>query len=210
MCIRDRTRSGGLGAILCVLLLLMIAAGTGAPGVARAADPATCKAVRMSDIGWTDVTATTAVTSVILEELGYAPKITVLSVPVTFASMKNKDVDVFLGNWMPAMAQDRDPFVKDGSVQVVRMNLDGAKYTLAVPEALYQAGLHDFNDIRKFAGPLNHAIYGIEPGNDGNRQVLTLIRNNTHGLGDFKLIESSEQGMPVSYTHLTLPTNREV
>jgi glycine betaine/proline transport system substrate-binding protein len=176
-------------------MLLVVVLGLVPAGVATAADPATCKAVRMSDIGWTDVTATTALTSVILEDLGYEPKITVLSVPVTFASMKNRDVDVFLGNWMPAMAQDRDPFLKDGSVQVVRMNLEGAKYTLAVPEALYQAGLHDFNDIRKFAGPLNHAIYGIEPGNDGNRQVLTLIRNNTHGLGDFKLIESSEQGM---------------
>ncbi len=190
-------RSLGPVRTLCVLMLFAVAIALGLTPArtASAAEPATCKAVRMSDIGWTDVTATTAVTSVILEDLGYEPKITVLSVPVTFASMKNKDVDVFLGNWMPAMAQDRDPFVKDGSVQVVRMNLDGAKYTLAVPEALYQAGLHDFNDIRKFAGPLNHAIYGIEPGNDGNRQVLTLIRNNAHGLGDFKLIESSEQGM---------------
>ena len=193
-------RSAGVGGILWALTLLMTALGlalpgVALPGVATAADPATCKAVRLSDIGWTDVTATTAVTSVILEDLGYAPKITVLSVPVTYAALKNKDVDVFLGNWMPSMAEDRAPFIKDGSVDVVRMNLDGAKYTLAVPEALYQAGLHDFNDIRRFAGPLNHSIYGIEPGNDGNRQILTLIHNNTHGLGDFKLVESSEQGM---------------
>jgi len=178
-------------ASMVLTLVLML----GAFGQARAADAPTCKAVRMSDIGWTDVTATTALTSVILERLGYEPKITVLSVPVTYAAMKNRDVDVFLGNWMPSMAQDRAPFLSDGSVEVVRMNLDGAKYTLAVPAYLHAAGLKDFNDIQKFAGPLNHTIYGLEPGNDGNRQVLGMIRGNVDGLGSFKLVESSEQGM---------------
>ena len=43
--------------------------------------------------------------------------------------------------------------------------------------------------------PLNHSIYGIEPGNDGNRLVLKMLKDNQYGLGDFKLIESSEQGM---------------
>jgi len=43
-----------------------------------------------------------AIFSVLLRDLGYKPHVTVLSVPVTFASMKNKDIDVFLGNWMPS------------------------------------------------------------------------------------------------------------
>ncbi len=154
-----------------------------------------CQTVRLSDIGWTDVTATTALTSTVLEDLGYKTTITVLSVPVTYAAMKNKDVDVFLGNWMPSMAQDREAFVKDGSVEVVRANLTGAKYTLAVPTYLYDAGLKDFADIPKFASQLNHKIYGLEAGNDGNRQVLGMIAKNAKGLGGFKLVESSEQGM---------------
>ena len=33
-----------------------------------------------------------------------------LSVPVTFASLKNNDIDVFLGNWMPAQEADREPY----------------------------------------------------------------------------------------------------
>jgi len=57
--------------------------------------------VRLADIGWTDVTATTALVAHLLSELGYEAQVTVLSVPVTYASMKNKDIDVFLGNWMP-------------------------------------------------------------------------------------------------------------
>jgi glycine betaine/proline transport system substrate-binding protein len=159
------------------------------------AQAASCRTVRMSDIGWTDVTATTATLGVLLRDLGYAPQITVLSVPVTYASMKNRDIDVFLGNWMPSMAADRKVYVADGSVQVIRANLTGAKYTLAVPAYTYAQGLESFADIGRFAGALDHSIYGIEPGNDGNRLVLGMIKQNRFGLGDFKLIESSEQGM---------------
>ena len=149
----------------------------------------------MSDIGWTDVTATTALTRQLLQRLGYAPKVTVLSVPVTFASMKNKDIDFFLGNWMPAQEGDRRAFLADGSVEVVRANLVGAKYTLATLAPAHDAGLHDFADISRFGTELKQTIYGIEAGNDGNRHVLEMIKQNTFGLGNFKLLESSEQGM---------------
>ena len=141
------------------------------------------------------MTATTAITAHLLRELGYRPEITVLSVPVTYASMKNKDIDVFLGNWMPSMEADRKPFVEDHSIDVLGANLTGAKYTLAVPAYTHAAGLKDFADIARFSGQLKSSIYGIEAGNDGNRQVLKMIAENQFGLGGFKLIESSEQGM---------------
>jgi glycine betaine/proline transport system substrate-binding protein len=145
-------------------------------------------------VGWTDVTATTALVAQLLRSIGYTPAITVLSVPVTFASIQNKDIDVFLGNWMPAQEADRKPYDADGSVVVIGPNLLGAKYTLAVPKYAYDAGLKDFSDIRRFAAELNNSIYGIEPGNDGNRLVLRMLKQNEFGLGDFKLVESSEQG----------------
>jgi glycine betaine/proline transport system substrate-binding protein len=177
-----------LAGALAALVLLPFAA-------TAATEPASCRIVRFSDIGWTDVTATTGLASHLVRLLGYEPKVTVLSVPVTFASIKNGDIDVFLGNWMPAQAADLRPYQDDGSVEVVGANLEGAKYTLAVPAYLHEAGLRDFGDIRRFAGELEHQIYGIEPGNDGNRLVLDMIKSNEHGLGDFKLVESSEQGM---------------
>ena len=80
---------------------------------AFAADPESCKAVRFADVGWTDITATTATASVILEALGYEPDVQVLSVPVTYTSLKNKDIDVFLGNWMPTMEADIKPYLED-------------------------------------------------------------------------------------------------
>jgi glycine betaine/proline transport system substrate-binding protein len=158
-------------------------------------EPASCQTVRFSDVGWTDVTATTALVAQLLRTIGYTPAITVLSVPVTFTSLHNEDVDVFLGNWMPAQEADRAPYLADDSVAVVGANLEGAKYTLAVPAYTYAAGLRDFSDIKQFAPALNKEIYGIEAGNDGNRLVLKMLRQNMFGLGDFKLVESSEQGM---------------
>jgi glycine betaine/proline transport system substrate-binding protein len=186
----------GLTSIAKQIALALVAVSLSA-GLAWGADSShpQCQTVRMSDIGWTDVTATTAVTSVLLEDLGYKTTITVLSVPVTYSAMKNRDIDLFLGNWMPSMEQDRAPFLKDGSVEVVRANLTGAKYTLAVPAYLYDAGLKDFSDIARFGDALGHRIVGLEAGNDGNRQVLSLIAKNAKGLGSFSLVESSEQGM---------------
>ena len=187
-------------ALLAVALLALPAAAAAAAAAAAVeasagAEPSSCQNVRLSDIGWTDVTAMTALTGVLLEQQGYKPSITVLSVPVTYASMKHQDIDVFMGNWMPSQEGDRKPYIDDGSVEVLGPNLTGAKYTLAVPAYTYEAGLRDFADISKFAASLGHTLYGIEPGNDGNRHVLEMIRSDAFGLGGFKLLESSEPGM---------------
>jgi glycine betaine/proline transport system substrate-binding protein len=122
--------------------------------VARAAgalqEPESCRVVRLSDIGWTAESVATAVFAKLLTDLGYQPQVTVLSVPVTFESMRNGDIDIFLGNWLPAQETLLQPFLDDSSVDLVRKNLVGAKYTLGVPDYLYEAGLHDFADIRRF------------------------------------------------------------
>lgn len=164
-------------------------------GTAAAAEPDSCKTVRFSDVGWTDITATTAATTTVLEALGYETETKILSVPVTYASLKNKDIDVFLGNWMPTMEGDIAAYREDGSVETVRTNLEGAKYTLAVPKYTYDKGLKSFADIAKFKDELDGKIYGIEAGNDGNRLIIDMIDANAFGLEGFEVVESSEQGM---------------
>ncbi|WP_295461432.1 choline ABC transporter substrate-binding protein [uncultured Pseudomonas sp.] len=166
-----------------------------APLAVFAAEPESCGKVRFADVGWTDITVTTAVTSEILKALGYQPTTNMISVPVTYKSMQNKDIDVFLGNWMPSMAADIKPYADNGSVETVRANLEGAKYTLAVPQYVYDAGVKSFADIAKNADKFDGKIYGIEPGNDGNRLIQGMIDKNTFDLGKFKLVESSEAGM---------------
>lgn len=162
---------------------------------AAAAEAESCRTVTFSDVGWTDITSTTATASVILSALGYQPEVQVLSVPVTYASLKSGDIDVFLGNWMPTMEADIAPYREDGSVETITTNLTGAKYTLAVPKYTFDAGLKTFQDIAQFRDQLDGKIYGIEPGNDGNRLILDMIEADQFGLSGFELVESSEAGM---------------
>jgi len=164
-------------------------------GAAAAGDAETCKKVRFSDVGWTDIQATTGIANVLLQALGYEPEVQVLSVPVTYQSLKNKDIDVFLGNWMPSMAADVKPFTDDGSVETTSQNLEGAGYGLVVPTYVADAGVKSLKDIGPNKDKFASKIYGIEPGNDGNRIVLGMIDNKANGLDGFELVESSEAGM---------------
>lgn len=154
-----------------------------------------CDKVIFSDVGWTDITATTAATSVVLQALGYETETKLLSVPVTYTALAEGDVDVFLGNWVPTMEADIAPYREAGSVETVRTNLEGAKYTLATNEAGAALGIKDFADIAKNADALEGKIYGIEAGNDGNRLILDMIAKDAFGLKAFSVVESSEQGM---------------
>ncbi|HAT8550819.1 choline ABC transporter substrate-binding protein [Vibrio vulnificus] len=154
-----------------------------------------CQTVSFADVGWTDITATTAVTSQLLKGMGYQTKTDLLSVPVTYSSMANGDVDVFLGNWMPTMEGDIAKYRDSGEVETVKANLEGAKYTLAVPKYVYEQGVQSFADISKYADKFKNRIYGIEPGNDGNRLIQSMIDQNAFDLKGFSLVESSEAGM---------------
>ena len=156
---------------------------------------AACDKVVFSDVGWTDITATTAATTLVLEALGYETETKVLSVPVTYAGLASGDVDVFLGNWMPTMEADIAPYREAGTVETVRTNLEGAKYTLATNAAGAALGISDFGNIKDHKDALGASIYGIEPGNDGNRLILDMIASGPFGLDGFELVESSEQGM---------------
>ncbi|EPJ45785.1 MAG: putative glycine betaine-binding ABC transporter [Osedax symbiont Rs1] len=154
-----------------------------------------CDKVRFSDVGWTDITATTAVATEIVTALGYQTSTQLLSVPVTYTSLANGDIDIFLGNWMPTMEADIAKYRAAGTVETVRANLVGAKYTLAVPKYVYDGGVKTFADLAKYQDKFKGKIYGIEPGNDGNRLIQDMIDKNAFDLKGFKLVESSEAGM---------------
>jgi len=186
-------RRGASG--ICLILVLAIPGLCAPAAAAEAAEPQSCRVVRFGLFGYSDIVATTALASQLLLRLGYSPRATELSIPVIFASLANHNIDVFLGNWMPAQQGNIGAYVADGSIDVVGPNLEHAKFTLAVPHYLYEAGLKDFASIKNFAGPLRSSIYGIEPGAAADRLVLGMIQSDAFGLGKFKLVESSEQGM---------------
>lgn len=154
-----------------------------------------CATPRFSDVGWTDISATTAVAGLILKNLGYKPKVDILSVAVTFEALPRGDIDIFLGNWMPLQEPTQKPLVDSGKIDVVQTNLTGAIIGLAVPKAAYDGGLKTYADIAKFGDELDHRLYGIEAGSSANATISQMIKDDKFGLKDFQLVESSEQAM---------------
>jgi len=162
---------------------------------AFAADAESCTTIRMSDPGWTDITSTNAIATVLLEGLGYTTDIQTLSVLVGYQSMKNKDIDVFLGNWMPAQQKFIDELNAAQAAEVLTKNLSGAKYTLAVPTYVTEKGIKDLKDLAQHTESFGGKIYGIEPGAPGNENIQKMIDANEFGLGEWAVVESSETGM---------------
>ena len=162
---------------------------------ANSAEGASCKKVRFADVGWTDIQVTTGTTQTILEALGYEPEVKTLSVPVAYASLKNKDIDVFLGNWMPSMTADVKAYLDDKSVESIGKNLDNAGYGLVVPQYVADAGVKSLADLGANKDKFKGKIYGIEAGNDGNRIIGEMIAKAENKLAGYELVESSEAGM---------------
>ena len=182
---RSRTASGRAA-----LGLALLMAQT---GMAQAADPAECAAVRMSDLGWTDIALTNTTAEVILQALGYQPTQTLLGLDVTYVSMKQGEIDIFLGNWRPVQNDQYKAFFDDGSVEVLAQNLTGAKFTLVVPDYVAAEGVASFGDLAKFPDQFGRSIYGIEPGS--NQPLLDMVDAGRYGLGDWNIVESSEAAM---------------
>ncbi|WP_460149857.1 choline ABC transporter substrate-binding protein [Pseudomonas sp. S3_A03] len=156
---------------------------------------ASCETVKMADPGWSDIAATNAITGFLLTGMGYKAKVDTLAVPITFGGLKDGQVDVFLGNWMPAQQGFYDKFVANGDVVQLAKNLDGTEFTLAVPDYVWDAGVHEFADLNKFADKFDKRIYGIGSGAPANISLQEIIKKNDFDLGQWKLIESSEQAM---------------
>ncbi|WP_435165937.1 choline ABC transporter substrate-binding protein [Falsirhodobacter sp. 1013] len=173
------------------LAALLASVATGA----AAQDAAECGTIRTFDPGWTDITATNAVATVVLDALGYDLDIKTLAVPVGYEAMKGDQIDAFLGNWMPAQQAFIDDLTKAEKVQVLGTNLTGAKFTLAVPKATADLGIRSFADLQAHAEELDRTIYGIEPGAPANQNIQRMIDAGDFGLKDWKVVESSEQGM---------------
>ncbi|SDG52129.1 choline ABC transporter substrate-binding protein [Pseudomonas seleniipraecipitans] len=161
------------------------------------AEDASCASVSLADPGWSDIAVTNGIASLLLDGLGYKPQTRTLAVPIIFAGLQKGQVDVFLGNWMPAGQHDYERYVASGQVDKVVENLGGTEYTLAVPTYAYEEGVQNFKDLNKFAARFGKKIYGIGSGSPANDYIRQMIANNEFDLGDWELVESSEQAMLV-------------
>ncbi|VVO78069.1 hypothetical protein PS862_01678 [Pseudomonas fluorescens] len=176
-------------------LSTVLTAGLLALGSASAFAEQSCDTVKMADPGWSDIAATNAITGFLLDGMGYKAKVDTLAVPITFGGLKDGQVDVFLGNWMPAQQGFYDKFVATGDVTQLAKNLEGTEFTLAVPDYVWNAGVHDFADLNKYADKFDKKIYGIGSGAPANISLQEMIKKNDFDMGQWKLVESSEQAM---------------
>lgn len=155
---------------------------------------ADCKAVKMADLGWTDIRLTDATAEVILTALGYEPTETLQGLDVAYVSLREGDMDIFQGNWRPVQDIDFKEFFDKGWVEDLGENLKGAKFTLAVPKYVADQGVTSFDELAKHHDMFDGKIYGIEPGS--NQYLLDMIAEKRHGFDDtWEVVESSEQGM---------------
>ena len=86
-------------------------------------------------------------------------------------------------------------YADTGAVEVLAKNLTGAKFTLAVPSYVAEAGVSDFADLDPNAEKFDSTIYGIEPGAVANINIQKMIDADEFGLGDWSLVDSGEQAM---------------
>jgi glycine betaine/proline transport system substrate-binding protein len=157
------------------------------------AEDTSCATIKAADLGWTDIAVTTATATIVLNAMNYSMTSSLLGLSVTYASLKDGQTDVFLGNWRPAQNTEFKEFFDENWVDVLTTNLSGAKYTLAVPDYVAAAGVKSFDDLSKFADKFSKKIYGIEPGT--NQPLLDMIAKGSHGLSGWTIVESSEQAM---------------
>jgi glycine betaine/proline transport system substrate-binding protein len=178
-----------VAALLCASAVVVMSPG------ARAADQESCKQVRIAAGDWPDIQITSAMMAIILQNLGYEPDVKTVAVPVAFASMKDKDIDLWMGNWMPSQTAELQPYLDDKSVEVIGTNLTGAMSSIAVPKYVADAGVKAFSDLPANKDKFGGNIYGFEAGNDVNRHVQELIADPKNHLEGWQVVESSEAGM---------------
>ncbi|MFT5111356.1 MAG: glycine betaine/proline transport system substrate-binding protein [Parasphingorhabdus sp.] len=174
-----------------IILLLLLGWAFSLPSYAQ--DHPQCAQIRFGSVGWLDAGASSAVAGALLNALGYTTAIERLSVPVIFASMKNRNLDVFMEIMVPTMGEALKPYMVDNSVELVTKNLAGTKYTLAANTFASKIGIEEFGDIAEHADALGKTLYSTEPGSDGSVIVQQMINQNLFNLGDFSVIQLTEQ-----------------
>ncbi|KUM43236.1 glycine betaine ABC transporter substrate-binding protein [Pseudomonas sp. EpS/L25] len=167
-------------------LLLAVSAYT------AAAEDASCQTISFAEIGWTDTTVITSVARFLLERLDYQSRVDRLSVPDTFKQLADGELDVLMGNWMPSQKAELDQYRP--SVDIIRANLEGARYTLAVPRYTYEAGVKTVQDLAARQEEFGNVILGVKS-SSGSARIARMVADNAYGLGHFTLEEKSEAVM---------------
>ncbi|MDT8879342.1 ABC transporter substrate-binding protein [Halomonas saccharevitans] len=172
----------------------LLAAPLAVTAVAQAAEP---EQVRFSVPAWPGVTVKTALAETLLETLGYEVDQEELGSTITYQALTQEEVDVFLAAWLPAQQAMFDATLEKGAIVDLGNNVDGARLGFAVPTYVYDAGVTTAEDLadEEIAEKLDRTIYSIEVGSGMSDTLNGAVENDTYGLGDWDLSETSTPGM---------------
>lgn len=144
---------------------------------------------------WPGITVKTAIAEQLLNPLGYETSTQEIGLQVIYQGIESGDIDAFLGAWLPAQREMFDPRKESGVLIDVAHNVDGAQMTLAVPEYLYESGIQSFADLDENREQFEGEIYGFGAGSAASEILHNAIDNDTWGLGDWQVVDTSEVGM---------------
>jgi len=144
---------------------------------------------------WPGITVKTAIAEQLLNPLGYETSTQEIGLQVIYQGIESGDIDAFLGAWLPAQREMFDPRKESGVLIDVANNVDGAQMTLAVPEYLYESGIQSFADLDENREQFEGEIYGFGAGSAASEILHNAIDNDTWGLGDWQVVDTSEVGM---------------
>lgn len=188
----------GLSLVIGAFVLGACGGGGGGGSEGSGSSAGSDETINFGTVDWPEAIAKTNVASTVVDALGYETDISEVSVPLVFQGLETGDLDVFVEAWFPTMQTNMDEIDQE-SVTSVATNLPEATFSVAVNREACDAGVTSHEDLDQFADRFEAGgtptIYGIEPGNDGNQVVIDMIENDTYGLGDWEIVESSTNGM---------------
>lgn len=180
----NKSRLRPLTAVLVGLAFLMLSAF-----------PVQAKELKFGVPAWPGLTVKTEVATQILESLGYTTNQFTSSPSIILKSLENKDMDIYLGGWIPQETEMINPLAEKGSVVKVVKNLPDCMIGMAVPTYVWEKGVHSMADLDAHADKFESKLYGIEAGSGINKEIKEVIAQDGDGLGDWTLVESSAAGM---------------
>ena len=151
--------------------------------------------VRIGVPPWQGAEVKSAVVTKILRQAGYEVEITSAAAPLIFQELADGRLDFNLSAWVPGQDEAFGPHVEAGRIVILGENLNGAETGLAVPDHVASSGLRSLEDLAEHAAALNQTVHCIEPGSGANLRLEQAIERDLYGLGDWRVLASSTQGM---------------
>ncbi|PAU74720.1 ABC transporter substrate-binding protein [Halomonas salipaludis] len=156
---------------------------------------AQAETIRFATPQWPGATVKSEVTRQLVETLGYDATLQEASSSIILGGMASGDLDINMALWRPSQGGMLDPRLEAGELVELTENIEGARFQLAVPGYVWEAGVRSMADLAQHGERFSHTFYGIEPGNVGNELMQEAVDNDTYELSDWRVVASSEAGM---------------